>query len=205
MLKIPGMQAKKDYGDVRQRIIDAATELFANKGYSASSISDISTSANVNRALIYYYFKDKYDLYHTILKEGNDADIRLAEEIYAKDMPSIDKLKEFVARFSKMREQNEKSIGRIIMRGIVDNSPETEGCMDEGFSRMVSILKQIICDGIDNGELKDIDPEKTAHIIIGMGHSVFMMQTKDMIGISPEECVNHAIRILANGISAKPL
>lgn len=48
--------------DARERIINAAIELFSQKGYDATRVSDIASSANVNKALIYYYFKSKQDI-----------------------------------------------------------------------------------------------------------------------------------------------
>jgi AcrR family transcriptional regulator len=41
--------------DARERIIKAATQLFSQKGYDATRVSDIATAADVNKALIYYY------------------------------------------------------------------------------------------------------------------------------------------------------
>lgn len=48
--------------DARERIIKAATQLFSQKGYDATRVSDIATAADVNKALIYYYFKSKEDI-----------------------------------------------------------------------------------------------------------------------------------------------
>jgi AcrR family transcriptional regulator len=48
--------------EAKERIINAATELFSQKGYDATRVSDIASAANVNKALIYYYFKNKQDI-----------------------------------------------------------------------------------------------------------------------------------------------
>jgi AcrR family transcriptional regulator len=48
--------------DARERIINAATQLFSQKGYDATRVNDIASTANVNKALIYYYFKSKEDI-----------------------------------------------------------------------------------------------------------------------------------------------
>jgi drug/metabolite transporter (DMT)-like permease len=48
--------------DARERIIDAATQLFSQKGFDATRVNDIANTANVNKALIYYYFKSKEDI-----------------------------------------------------------------------------------------------------------------------------------------------
>ena len=44
----------------RQKILDAAERLFADQGFDATSVESIAAAAGVNKALIYYYFKDKW-------------------------------------------------------------------------------------------------------------------------------------------------
>jgi AcrR family transcriptional regulator len=46
----------------RERIISAAIELFSKNGYDATRVSEIANAANVNKALIYYYFQSKEDM-----------------------------------------------------------------------------------------------------------------------------------------------
>jgi len=48
--------------ETRERIINAAVKLFSQKGYDATRVNDIASVANVNKALIYYYFKSKHDI-----------------------------------------------------------------------------------------------------------------------------------------------
>jgi len=48
--------------EARERILNAAIELFSQKGYDATRVNDIAGAANVNKALIYYYFKSKQDI-----------------------------------------------------------------------------------------------------------------------------------------------
>ena len=48
--------------DAKERILTAAIKLFSEKGYDASRVNEIANAANVNKALIYYYFKNKEDI-----------------------------------------------------------------------------------------------------------------------------------------------
>ena len=43
----------------KQRILEVSTQLFSQKGFDATSINNIAEAANVNKALLYYYFKNK--------------------------------------------------------------------------------------------------------------------------------------------------
>lgn len=54
-------------GDTRGRILKAAIDEFASRGYDAAGVDRIARKARVNKALIYYYFANKRGLYHEIL------------------------------------------------------------------------------------------------------------------------------------------
>jgi AcrR family transcriptional regulator len=53
----------------RQRLVDAATELFVQKGYRGVSIREIAERAETNSALISYYFGDKEGLFRQVFKD----------------------------------------------------------------------------------------------------------------------------------------
>lgn len=52
--------------DKRQRMVDAAYKVFANKGYNNASIKDIAKEADVTPGLIHYYFKNKEELLFSV-------------------------------------------------------------------------------------------------------------------------------------------
>ncbi len=51
----------------KEKILDAATELFSENGYNATSISDIAKKAGISKGLVYNYFKSKEDLLDAII------------------------------------------------------------------------------------------------------------------------------------------
>ncbi len=67
----PGQPAEQD--DARSRILETATRLFAEKGFAATSIREISQAAGVTNPTIYYHFGSKSGLYHCIVAESNTA------------------------------------------------------------------------------------------------------------------------------------
>ena len=57
----------------RKQIMDVALELFADKGYAHTSISQIATKAKISKGLMYNYFKSKDDLLLNLFEDGMGA------------------------------------------------------------------------------------------------------------------------------------
>ncbi len=58
--------------DTRRVILEAAKTVFANKGYDGGTMDEIASEAGVKKALIFYYFASKEDLFLGAWKEGID-------------------------------------------------------------------------------------------------------------------------------------
>ncbi|SNY14601.1 DNA-binding transcriptional regulator, AcrR family [Paractinoplanes atraurantiacus] len=56
--------------DTRQRLFEAAVELIAEQGFSATTVDDIALRAGVAKGTVYYNFKSKTDLFEELLRYG---------------------------------------------------------------------------------------------------------------------------------------
>jgi AcrR family transcriptional regulator len=68
-----GIPSPRPSGEVRERILSAAVDLFAAHGYDATSVSEVVARAGVTKGALYHYFSAKDDLlfeiYHTLLTD----------------------------------------------------------------------------------------------------------------------------------------
>lgn len=62
------MTARKNFPEARQRILEVATEEFANKGYDGTKIETIMRKSKVSKNLIYHYFDSKEKLFQNVLE-----------------------------------------------------------------------------------------------------------------------------------------
>ncbi len=53
--------------ETRERLLEAAAELFAERGYNHVTVRDICRAAGANVAAVNYYFRDKLGLYREVL------------------------------------------------------------------------------------------------------------------------------------------
>jgi AcrR family transcriptional regulator len=72
--------------EARERIINASRQLFSQKGYDATRVNDIAKAANVNKALIYYYFKSKEDILDFMVNSLLDNAVSLTLDFIQKNI-----------------------------------------------------------------------------------------------------------------------
>lgn len=80
--------------NVREEIFQSAIELFARRGYFATTIRDIVEKAGVTQPMVYYYFGSKEELFTTCIKELFGGIIDSYEEL-DRELPLKDYLKKF--------------------------------------------------------------------------------------------------------------
>src|SRR6185369_2858966 len=62
-----GAIMERPYPAVRDRLLNVALQLFAQKGFESTSVREIASAAEVTKPTIYYYFKSKEGLYLELL------------------------------------------------------------------------------------------------------------------------------------------
>ena len=67
-------------GDTKKRILKAALELFAQKGYLGTSMSDIAKQLCITKGALYKHYKSKQEILDSIVERMNQTDYERAEE-----------------------------------------------------------------------------------------------------------------------------
>lgn len=188
--------------DVTQRILEAAVQLFADKGFDATSISDITEASGVGRGLVYYYFKSKRSIYDAVLKDGVERMNAVGARAYASEGTALDRLRQFIVEFRQLH-IDRPNIARVGMRAEFEGSLVFNAQAQENFLQLSSVLQRIIEEGIERGELRSVDPAKTIHIIMGMTHTLVIMCIQGISSQHPNEDIDFAMSILTTGIAAQ--
>lgn len=87
-------------------ILKEARRLFARYGYYNCSITDIAAAARVNRALIYYYFKNKEDIYVAVIDDVLRGVLRLWEIKGVKEGVAEERLDAYLFAFARLLRRN---------------------------------------------------------------------------------------------------
>ena len=65
----------------RQRILDAATTLFARKGLTDTKMTEIASAAGISYGLAYHYFTNKEAIFAYLVEEALEGALRLTQRI----------------------------------------------------------------------------------------------------------------------------
>src|ERR1700730_17157636 len=83
----------------RAAILNAAVAEFAEHGIAGARTDSIARSARVNKALLYYYFKDKDALYEAVLDHVFSGLLERIMPVFASDLPPRQKILNYVAAY----------------------------------------------------------------------------------------------------------
>lgn len=89
-----------------QKILDVATEVFQQKGYAGARMQDIADKAEINRAMLHYYYRNKEKLFEGIFQNAFQKLIPSVNDVLDADLPLFDKIRQLVDRYLTLLSQN---------------------------------------------------------------------------------------------------
>jgi AcrR family transcriptional regulator len=102
----------EQYEEIRKEkkhlIMDAALELFANNGYTSTSISQIAEKANISKGLMYNYFSSKEELLQSILDSLSDEIIEMIDPNHDDQITEEEALQFFDLFFEMLKKRHEQ-------------------------------------------------------------------------------------------------
>jgi AcrR family transcriptional regulator len=149
-------------------LLDAALDLFVERGYAATRLDDIAARAGVSKGTLYLYFANKEELFKALVRENIVALLdRFRSEIAASDKPAPVLIEQFMrtwwAEFGATRLAG---IAKLIMAE-AGNFPEVARFFhDEVIRPNGELLGSIIGRGVARGEFRPVDVEIAAHLWI---------------------------------------
>lgn len=168
----------------KRKIFEASMKLFAEKGYDATSIEEITSTVGVAKGTLYYHFSSKEEIFNFLVEEGikllnNSVDIKIDK------LPNyIDKLKAIVLIQIKIVVKYENLI-TILLSQFWGNEARNQMCKEQIFT-YIEKIEQIVKAGIEKGEIKEGNPQSIASEIYGLICSslVYKARNKEEIDVT---------------------
>jgi AcrR family transcriptional regulator len=183
------MRVVKKAEERRNEILDAADELFGQKGFDGTSTNDILEKVGIARGTLYYHFKSKEDIMDALIERYNVRLLGAAQEISAdKSIPVIERIIRVVMALNLSGGSSKEIMEHI-------HKPQN-ALLHQKIQRVIiagitPILAGIIREGTQQGLFSTPFPYECMEMVVIYANTVF---DEDMVSMTNEE---RALRIQA--------
>ena len=205
-------QSENEKADVRERLLDAATELAVEQGFEACGLREIAARAEVSPAMISYYFGDRDGLYEAMFGRAFE---RISEKVAA---VMADRLRSGRDRIDDLVAIQVKAIAadpwlpKLVMREVLarNGSPMQEFVSDAVAKGALQMMVDWIEQEQERHEIRsDYDPRMLAMTIASLTGFPFLMLplVGDRLGLElddefPDRLIAHNQKLLSNALRA---
>lgn len=189
-------------------VLDAALDLFIEKGFASTRVEDIAKRAGISKGAVYLYFSSKEAILEGLVRRAvlpiATHALSFAENYEGDPRLVLTMVMKMVA--GKLAEPRLLAIPKIVMREVVHFPELAQMYRREVLDQVIPVVEGLIRKGIDAGYLRPVDPHLTIRSIIGplLAH----MLLSEIFGIEPEDglaldrLVDNHLTILFDGLSA---
>jgi len=154
--------------NARERLLETAIGMFAEKGYAGTSVREIVEQAGVSKPVLYYYFQSKEGLFLAILEMAENLQKEMLARVLESSGDVLERLLLLYRRIYAGIDEN-RDLYKMI-HALVYGPPQ--GAPDYDFRRyhqhMLAAIRDIYKAGIDGGEVKKIAEDEVAYLVLSL-------------------------------------
>lgn len=150
-------------------IVQAALEVFAEKGFAAAKLDEIAARAGISKGALYLYFETKEDIFRAVVREAVAPNLDMVEQVLTQaTIPFPDLLRMVFARLILVIGTTRLGAVAKLVIGESRNFPELARVWhDEVVSRALGALSGALAKAQVRGEIRLGDPRLQAFSIMG--------------------------------------
>lgn len=170
---------EKEKEQRKKQILDTAKTLLLEKGLNATSINQIAKLSELSVGAIYFYFKDKEDLYAALQVEGLDLLSQAISRAVDGPWTPEDKIRNIALAYLRFSEEYKSYfdiINYFLTLPKTIFSLDLKNQIDERGNGSISILTEAFREGIETGLFKKVDPRRQAIILWSALHGMIQLK-----------------------------
>ncbi|CAA9460150.1 MAG: Transcriptional regulator, AcrR family [uncultured Rubrobacteraceae bacterium] len=187
----------------REQIVEAATRVFAEKGFRRATTREVAREAGISEGTIYNYFEDKDALLMAILHELNETERRAEdfEEGMATDFRGF--LKEYLRQRMSLIWEN-REVFRVVLSEMLVNAELRELYLRRVVEPTMRIAEENFRARMKQGEVRQMDVPLAMRSVAGavIGVLVLGLLGDEEIGSRPNEVPDVLAGLLVHGLGA---
>jgi TetR/AcrR family transcriptional regulator, fatty acid metabolism regulator protein len=168
----------------RERIIEAATEVFARRGVHGTRVADIAERAGIAYGLVYHHFRNKEEILSAIFAERWAQYVAYLEELARTPAPFRERMRRLI-HFWVETYRHDNDLMTVMINEITRSYEFLESHDITAVLVAFDPIERIIVEGRANGEVRaDLDARLATYVVLGVAE---MVLTGYVIGTLPRE------------------
>jgi AcrR family transcriptional regulator len=185
----------------RNAVLQAAAQLFNERGFHATSLDDIAARLNVTKPTLYYYIKNKDEILLQCVRQGLDMMLEGIEASRAAGGKAIDQLMTCMQVYARIVTMD---FGMCLIRvGDEQVPPESRKELRRLKSAIDQEFRRLVAEGVAEGSIQPCDPKITAFVIAG-ALSWIGRWYQPGGEYTPEQVAEQCIATLCDGVLRRP-
>lgn len=187
-------------GDTRERVLQIAAQLFAEKGYHGSGVAEIGEIAGLQRGALYYHIGSKEDLLLVLLQRHVEESLEGEERILASDLDPAQKLRELLRHHVRTATER-RAEATIYMRDVGALSGARARQLQALRERVEQVWRSVVEEGEAAGIFRKSDPV-IINGLLSFANFVFMWYRPGG-RLTPDEIADQYANVLLDGLLVK--
>jgi AcrR family transcriptional regulator len=169
-MSTPG-RSVETVSDAAVRLMEAAADAFAAKGFHATTTRDIASHAGLSPAGVYVHFASKEDLLFQLSREGHEAARDMLVAASSAAGSPTEALRSIMAVFSQWHAEHFR-VARIVQYEFQNLTPEHREAVLGLRKEIDSVVRDVLTAGVASGEFTVTDVPDTALALLSMAVDV---------------------------------
>jgi len=189
-------------GGTRDVILEAARRRFLRFGAPKTTMDEVAREAGCSRTTLYSHFRNKDDLYARLLEQDAEAFIREGRAVRESEGGAGRKIRRIVDLTRRTYARNH--LMRLALVGDAEMSlaPVAHAFTRDQEERIIELLRQVLEEGVAEGSLRPIDPERVAYLMFHLGSFLVERETSDRADYDFDEIMSLMDDVFSRGIAA---
>jgi AcrR family transcriptional regulator len=152
---------------MEKEVLEHATRLFAERGFSGTSLQDVAESMGLKRPALYYYFSSKDALLERLIAEATLGPAKDLRQIGARDEDPEVRLHAMASWIVKWIIAH-SDLFKLMLKSESDLSPSTAKKFNDGRRAATDAVRSVIEEGVASGHFRNVDPQVAAFSVWGV-------------------------------------
>ncbi|WP_109467202.1 TetR/AcrR family transcriptional regulator [Albibacillus kandeliae] len=185
-----------------RELLEVGARVFAEKGYDAATMRDVSDASGVSKALLYHHFESKDNFYAQIAFNSSKDLYDFVKENVPEEATASEKVRAFMIAMATFF--HEHRWAWIAASTAFWNDPDRHR-LEARLKRRKELehhLRDLIREGVESGEFNDLDPAMTGRLILSSVNWMHRWYNPEK-AMTPPQIVDAYFGIILNGLARR--